>query len=279
MVAPITTQTNLRTLDRAIVITVGVSKGGTAKSWIATNLAATLARKGHYVALIDSNTAANSHSDWSYQCSLGQNPGFHCYFEPTPYEQNVVQDLSGNFDVIIIDTPQYRTQADISRAWAEADLLVAPVTEEAPDFRFFLNELLALGELRQGKTIAAIPTRCTMLKRQTIARDFGDFLSKLQDAGIAVPRFEKGNYHLDYNQRVKSLPVRNIYYTPVAGDNCKPIQEWARKWEAHVEWLLAVLQSDGITLPAPRGVIDALPMFKETVTDEVLRHYGIKTNV
>jgi ATPases involved in chromosome partitioning len=275
MVTPVKATSQLRTLGRALVITVGVSKGGTGKSWIATNLAATLARKGHHTVLVDSNTAANSHSDWAFMAHRGQNPGFHCYFDPEPFSSGLIDELKSNFDVIVIDTPQYRHVHDISRAWEESELLVAPVTEDAPDFRFFLSELNGMDQLRGGKPIAVIPTRCTMLKRQTITRAFNSFLDQLEEAGTHVPRFEKGNYHLDYNQRVKSLPVRNIYYRPTPEDHCKPVEAWTKKWEVHVDWLLEVLRAEEITLPAPKGEVDALDQFRETVTQEHLKNYGL----
>lgn len=269
MVAQKVKLSELKTVEQALMLTVGVSKGGTGKSWVATNLAATLARRGHHTVLVDTNTAANAYRDWCVMAYRGQNPGYHCYFHPRPFEDGTIDELRAGFDVVVIDTPQYRNVGDVSRAWEEADALIAPVTEEAPDFDFFFEEVTALQELRGDGLTLVLPTRCTMLKRQTITQDFHAFLGRLEEAGIYVPHFEKANFYLDYNQRVKSLPVRNIYYKPGEGETCKQVTEWVHKWEAHVDWILEVIKANGTTLPAPQGTIDAIEQFNETVTDEI----------
>jgi AAA domain len=93
------------------VITIGMTKGGSCKTWWALNLATTLGMNGYRVVVVDLNPQHDLTADSQILLEQGIYPRFDAFSHDITDEDgniNPMPDLSSYFDYdfIIYDTPQ-----------------------------------------------------------------------------------------------------------------------------------------------------------------------------
>jgi hypothetical protein len=239
----------LMSFPRPLYLTVGMAKGGTGKSFVATNLAAFLGRT-YAVALLDLNPKANSYIDYTKVIERGGEPGFNAYADPTPVHSGTIREIeSQGYDFVVLDTTQYRGHGETEWAWKQAHLFVGPICEERADFDEYANDVRAFADLTGGnhRPIAIIPNRASVLSNSQLSKHFRSFLEELGRIGVYVPPPEFPL--LDYNHRVKELPTRNLYST-LPGEK-EPTDLFRAKFEVYANWLLGILSSTYGALPEP----------------------------
>lgn len=239
-------------LPRPFYITVGMAKGGTGKSFIASNLAAFLGRT-YSIALLDLNPKANAYLDYMKVLERGGEPGFNAYADSTPVRNGVVKEIEGqDYDFVVLDTTQYRGHGETEWAWKQAHLFVGPICEERADFDEYANDVRAFADLTgAGVPIAIIPNRASVLANSQLSKHFRSFLDELGAAGVHVPPAEFPL--LDYNHRVKEMPTRNLYAS-LPGEK-EPTDLFRAKFEVYANWLLGLLSSTYGGLPEPRTTL------------------------
>jgi hypothetical protein len=239
----------LMSFPHPLYITVGMAKGGTGKSFVATNLAAFLGRS-YAVALLDLNPKANSYIDYTKVIERGGEPGFNAYADPTPVHSGTVREIeSQGYDFVVLDTTQYRGHGETEWAWKQAHLFVGPICEERADFDEYANDIRAFADLTGGnRPIAIIPNRASVLHNSLLSKHFRSFLEELGSIGVYVPPPEFPL--LDYNHRVKELPTRNLYAV-IPGEK-EPTEIFRAKFEVYANWLIGILSSTYGDLPTPR---------------------------
>lgn len=129
--------------ERGIIIHIGNSKGGVAKSTICENIGAELARLGYSVAMVDADTRQKTLTKWAERRNASIEAGakypylFCC--EKSGRIRNDVIELAKNYDFVVIDTGGRET-AELRAGLMAADIIYVPM-------QVSINDTEALQEL------------------------------------------------------------------------------------------------------------------------------------
>jgi len=115
------------------IITVAQQKGGSGKTTIAVNLAVALRRRGHSVALLDTDPQG-SMGRWFLERleRLGEDEGLEFGTSSAWGASYESEKLKKRFDFVIIDTPP-KIDSDLRPALRVADLVLVPVAASHVD--------------------------------------------------------------------------------------------------------------------------------------------------
>lgn len=115
------------------IITVAQQKGGSGKTTLAVNLAVTLLRRGHSVALLDTDPQG-SLGRWFIERleRKGEDDGLEFSTSSAWGASYESEKLKKRFDYVIIDTPP-KIDSDLRPALRVADLVVVPVATSHVD--------------------------------------------------------------------------------------------------------------------------------------------------
>lgn len=120
---------------RAVVIVIGMLKGGSGKTTSAMFIALTYALRGYRVLVLDGDQTSQSAYDWSRVAEAGDEPlPFKVERYPFPDIAEHARQCRADYDVIVIDAGG-SSATYLEDAVAEADLLFIPTAPAAADTR------------------------------------------------------------------------------------------------------------------------------------------------
>lgn len=198
-------------------ILVANTKGGSGKTTIATNLAVSLAKLGHVVALDDTDRQQSA-AAWLARRSS------HL---PSIYSMDAMRSSElKKADWLVIDSPGGLRDKKISDAVAEADLVLVPIAPSAFDTgaaEDFLQLLLEEKAIRKGNTFVGligmrVTPRTKSAERLLAFMDASGFevLSMLRASQIYVTAAEEGMGIFELKPAVKAVDL----------DQWRPVTDW-----------------------------------------------------
>lgn len=145
----------------ALVLSVCSLKGGSGRTTVATNIAATLAAAGHSVALVDADEGQASATSWGVV-------GRVC--PVVPAGKDIARTLRGlSADVVVIDGPP-RLGVETRGAMAVSDFVVVPSVPGATDAWALRQTVALLGEARKVRPDLRAGVVWNRVERTTLAR-------------------------------------------------------------------------------------------------------------
>jgi chromosome partitioning protein len=168
------------------IITVATMKGGSGKSTVASCLAVYWHLRGRHPTLIDADPQRSIMRLAARERALG---GVSLIEDATPDASNTARRLAAGGDLVIIDTPGFRSKTTLN-CLAAADFLLIPVKPSPFDVDRMLDTLSILTDRADGQRplFRCLLTQTT--RDSVIARHIR---SELADAGLPVLRSEMTN--------------------------------------------------------------------------------------
>ena len=258
------------TFPKPCVITIGMTKGGSCKTWWALNLATTLGMNGYRVVVVDLNPQHDLTADFQILMEQGIYPRFDTFSHDITDENgniNPMPDISPYlaYDFIIYDTPQFLNYPVIRFAWQNCHLMLAPFTPDCADLK---NYTAAVRQYRalpgERGPIACIPSRVSKMKNNLALEALNDCLSLMGDLGCDVPAYPQ-SYMIDYNPSLALQNTRWVYNKMTfRGADRAVTQKFLDNVHLNLGWIQMVLQKYyGPLPPAP------LPSIPRDDPDEI----------
>src|SRR5208282_3257058 len=254
------------TIPQPLVITVGMTKGGTHKTWISFNLGSYLGLMGYSVLVVDTNPQHDLAADYDWLLEEGIYPRFdvrvHDPIGPDgmPTKRLDLSAESGR-DFIIYDTCQFLQLETTRFTWANCHVMLAPVTPNCAEIRNYQNALRLYWALpgRRGPVIM-LPTGVSPLKNATADLTLQQVLRRLGKEGCEVPDFGVGNM-IDDNPLMRAQLCRWMYSErTVDGQKKSPKDHFLMKVNLSFRWVKYVIEKNYGNFPEPH-----LPViFQET---------------
>jgi hypothetical protein len=255
-----------RTIPQPFVITVGMTKGGTHKTWISFNLASYLGLMGYSVLVVDTNPQHDLAADYDWLMEAGIYPRFDVRVhdpigvDGMPTTRLDLSSESGR-DFIIYDTCQFLQLETMRFTWANCHVMLAPVTPNCAEIRNYQNALRLYWAMpgRRGPVIM-LPTGVSPLKNATADLTLQQVLHRLGKEGCEVPDFGVGNM-IDDNPLMRAQLCRWMYAErTVDGQTKSPKDHFLMKVNLSFRWVKYVIEKNYGNFPEPR-----LPViFQET---------------
>jgi chromosome partitioning protein len=166
-----------RPLQRTITITVTQRKGGVGKTTIAICIAAELARRGHDVALVDSDPQRSA-SQWAEPGNL-EFPVYEMALTDTSVSAWAKEVRNIRADLVVIDTaPNAR---EMGASVALANLILVPCTPSGLDLDATAQTLGIIGAARERRRdrikVILVPNRLDRrtLEGQQVVEELSEF--------------------------------------------------------------------------------------------------------
>lgn len=147
----------------AQVIVLATSKGGAGKSTLVRNLAAHWFNIGRNVAVIDADPQASIYNRHDIKGPLGK---MKVIAEPEENVQYVIDEISTQHEIIIVDTGGFRNRTTI-RALIKANLALIPLKPSADDVAGAIETYQLIKELNQTAELIQNPIKYRMVMSMT----------------------------------------------------------------------------------------------------------------
>jgi len=186
------------------IITVAQQKGGSGKTTIAVNLAVALRRRGHSIALLDTDPQG-SMGRWFLERldRLGEDEALEFGTSSAWGASYESEKLKKRFDFVIIDTPP-KIDSDLRPALRVADLVLVPVSASHVDLwategvldlarREKCDALIVLNRTRPNTRLAAeIATRATELGAEVATAQLANRVIYAETLGMGLGASDNG---------------------------------------------------------------------------------------
>ena len=248
-------QTTRGSFPKPFVVTVGMTKGGSCKTWWALNLASALGLAGYRVVAVDLNPQHDLAAD--YQILLEQ--GLWPRFEVLSHDilggnWNAEPDLRPYqaFDFIVYDTPQFLDFPAIRFAWANCHLMLAPFTPDCADLKNYASAVRQYQALPGERgPIACMPCRVSKLKNNLALGALNDCLGLMRELGCEVPDYPQ-TFMVDYNAGLALQETRWIYgKRSFRGAERAVTRQFLEVVDLNLTWLIMLMQKHYGPLPRP----------------------------
>jgi CobQ/CobB/MinD/ParA nucleotide binding domain len=216
-------------IPEPFVITVGMTKGGTHKTWITLNFASYLGLMGYSVLVVDTNPQHDLAADYDWLVGQGIYPRFDVrVHDPIGVDGMPTKGLdlsreSGR-DFIIYDTCQFLQLETTRFTWANCHVMLAPVTPNCAEIRNYQTADLTMSQV----------------------------LHRLGKEGCEVPDFGIGNM-IDDNPLMRAQLCRWIYSERLIDGRSKSTKEqFILKVNLSFRWVKYVIEKTYGDFPEPR---------------------------
>lgn len=232
---------------RPFLFTVGINKGGAAKTWVSLNLAGYLGRKGYRVLLLDMNPTNDATKDVAVMESRGEKVPFTTVHDPEAGLPGHSYDkLASGYDFVIADTFQYLEFLGTKWAWETCHAMILPVSPDQSDSARFEASLLYFTRLRTTFCpLLAVPVKTDVLLNGKAMKDFAKLLDRFRQVGAEAPEFSQ-KFFVDYNSSMKQLDVRSVYSKT---EGRSVTETFLAKVELNLAWILSTVQKHYGPLP------------------------------
>jgi len=246
------------TIPQPFVITVGMTKGGTHKTWIAFNLASYLGLMGYSVLVVDTNPQHDLAADYDWLKEQGIWPRFDVLVhDPIGVDGMPSKrlDVSGeiNRDLIIYDTCQFLQLETMRFTWTNCHVMLVPVTPNCAEIRNYQNALRLYWALpgKRGPVIV-LPSGVSPLKNATADLTLDQVLRRLAKEGCEVPDFGVGNM-IDDNPLMRAQLCRWMYAERALDGQVKRTKDhFLLKANLSFRWVKYVIEKHYGDFPTPR---------------------------
>jgi hypothetical protein len=245
-------------IPQPFVITVGMTKGGTHKTWITLNFASYLGLMGYSVLVVDTNPQHDLAADYDWLVGQGIYPRFDVrVHDPIGVDGMPTKglDLSAEIgrDFIIYDTCQFLQLETTRFTWANCHVMLAPVTPNCAEIRNYQNALRLYWALPgQRGPVIMLPTGVSPLKNATADVTMNQVLRRLGKEGCEVPDFGVGNM-IDDNPLMRAQLCRWIYSERLIDGQSKSTKDqFILKVNLSFRWVKYVIEKTYGEFPEPR---------------------------
>ena len=244
-------------IPQPFVITVGMTKGGTHKTWISLNLASYLGLMGYSVLVVDTNPQHDLAADYDWLIGQGIYPRFDVrVHDPIRVDgmPNMPLDVSSETgrDFIIYDTCQFLQLESMRFIWANCHVMLAPVTPNCAEIRNYQNALRLYWAIpgKRGPVIM-LPTGVSPLKNATADLTLLQVLQRLAKEGCEVPDFTIGNM-IDDNPLMRAQLCRWIYSERIVDGQQKSTKDqFILKVKLSFRWVKYIIEKTYGDFPEP----------------------------
>ncbi|HEY2122913.1 MAG TPA: ParA family protein [Chthoniobacterales bacterium] len=246
------------TIPQPFVITVGMTKGGTHKTWTSLNLASYLGLMGYSVLVVDTNPQHDLAADYDWLVGQGIYPRFDVLVhDPIRVDgmPNTPLDVSAESgrDFIIYDTCQFVQLESTRFTWSNCHVMLAPVTPNCAEIRNYQNALRLYWAIpgKRGPVIM-LPMGVSPLKNATADITLHQVLQRLGKDGCEVPDFGIGNM-IDDNPLMRAQLCRWIYSERMIDGQSKSTKDqFILKANLSFRWVKYVIEKNYGNFPEPR---------------------------
>lgn len=256
-----------RSFPRPFVITVGMTKGGSCKTWWALNLASALGLAGYRVVAVDLNPQHDLTADYAVLLEQGIYPRFEVVSYDVLQNGRVGFDLReyAGYDFIVYDTPQFVRFPAIEFAWANCHMMLAPFTPDCADLKNYVSGVKQYRALPGERgPIVCMPCKVSKLKNSLALESLNDCLSMMREMGCETPNYPQA-FMVDYNQAVALQNTRWVFGKRVfRGVERSVTKKFLEVLDLNLDWLVMILRTYYGPLPNP-----PLPVIPRNKPDEV----------
>lgn len=132
-----------------MIITIGSHKGGTGKSTLTTNLAASYQAAGNRVVVIEADPSVSTTSTWAARREEHDKLTPVTVLRKTGRLASTLRDLQQAFDVIIVDTAG-KDSVELRSAALVSDVLLTPTNADKPDLDSTSEFITRMDEARDS---------------------------------------------------------------------------------------------------------------------------------
>jgi len=204
-----------------MIILVGGEKGGTGKTKFTTNIAVTLAKRGHDVLIIDTDRQGSASSWCAVRAANAHKPSIDCVQLFGDEISDQINRLAKRYDHTIIDAGG-RDSGELRESMATADVMVIPI--QPSQFDIWTSDMLDK-LVRRAKRLNIGLKACVMLNRATTNR----FIKEADETQLLLSDLEhimapdiQVHERIAYRKAAKNgLGVDELYV--LIKDNLEPV--------------------------------------------------------
>jgi hypothetical protein len=244
-----------RSFPQPFVITVGMVKGGSCKTWWALNLSSSLGLAGYRVLAVDLNPQHDLAADHAVISSQRVYPRFEVE-SVNIFGRGNGQTLKPNFggykgfDFVVVDTPQFLFP-QVKAAWENCHLMLMPLSPDGADYKNYANAVAEYRALKARAPVICMPSKISRLKNDLGVEALNDCLDLMRKQGCETPSYPPA-FLVDYNRALAVQGTRWVLDKRLfRGVERVATKKFLDVFNLNLGWLLMTIQKHYGPLPAP----------------------------